>query len=249
MMMDAPPINYVTSPSTIQLQHASNPNLNEEKRSVMIDRLIADDAEPDLVPKLLTLYNETDNIEVENTIVQDLMLYNQRHQSVQSYMNNVQPLLKSFFSELLDVKTLTPRMADDALRGYIDTHSPEEIIAQQEKINKRLKSINHYSSIMLKYTLIYKSKELQGIYLRSIVNELRKENNADLDSYFFGPMTLSFNHTGKSVIEPEYKQIVIKYLKEVRGKYTQKGIKAHPEDFHRSITAPYYFGLMKDMGM
>lgn len=54
-----------------------------------------------------------------------------------------------------------------------------------EKINKWLPKVDHYSSIMLKYTLVYKSKALQAIYIKSIVNELRETNNSDLDSYYF----------------------------------------------------------------
>lgn len=45
--MDAPPENYLTSPSAAQIQLANNPNLNDIKRGIMLDRLIADDAEPD----------------------------------------------------------------------------------------------------------------------------------------------------------------------------------------------------------
>lgn len=55
MIMDTPPAHYVTSPSTVQLQFAHNPNLNDMKRGIMIDRLIANDTEPDLVKKLFML--------------------------------------------------------------------------------------------------------------------------------------------------------------------------------------------------
>ena len=86
MIMDTPPVHYVTSPSTVQMQFAYSSNLNDVKRGIMIDRLIADDAELDLVKKILNLYNETDNIEIKNKIVQGLMLYNQRHRNVKSYI-------------------------------------------------------------------------------------------------------------------------------------------------------------------
>ncbi|MFA6302753.1 MAG: hypothetical protein WC627_06430 [Legionella sp.] len=249
MLMDAPPAHYVTSPSTIQMQLANNSNLNDVKRGIMVDRLISDDTEPYLVKKLLQLFNETNNTELKNTIAQDLMLYDQRHRTVKSYINNDQPLVKVFFAELLDSKSLTSKMADDAIRGFIDTHSPEEIMANLDKINKWLPTTNHYSSIMLKYTLVYKSKELQHIYIKSIVDELREANDSDLDSYLFGPLSIGFQGSGKDLLEPESKQVVVDYLKEVRYKYTAKGIKSNPDDFHRSTTAPYYFELIKNMGM
>ncbi|KTC81719.1 hypothetical protein [Legionella brunensis] len=223
MIMDVPPVHYVTSPSTVQMQLASDSNLNNGKRGVMIDRLIVDDAEPDLVKKLLKLYNETESSEVKDKIVQDLMLYNQRHRNVESYIENDRPLLKSFFAEFLNAKSLSPKMADDAIRGFIDTHSADEVMTNLDLINKWLPIIGHYSSIMLKYTLVFKSKELQRTYIKSIVDELREANNSDLDSYLFGPLSMGYQNTGKGLLEPESKKIVLDYLKEVHYKYTRKG--------------------------
>lgn len=248
MIMDSPPMHYVTSPSTVQMQFAYDSNLNEAKRGVMIDRLIAEDAEPDLVRKLLKLYNETQSPEVKDKIVEGLMLYNQRHRNIKVYIENDKPLLKTFFAELLNSKSLTPHTTDDALRGFIDTSSPDEIIANLDLVNKWLLTLNHYPSIMLKYSLVFKSKELQSIYIKSIVEELRKANDSDLDSYLFGPLSIGYQGTGKNLLEPESKKVVTDYLKEVHYKYTKKGIKDNPKDFHRGTTAPYYFELLKNMG-
>ncbi|MDP3270048.1 MAG: hypothetical protein Q8M40_13500 [Legionella sp.] len=247
MIMDTPPVHYVTSPSTVQMQFAYSSDLNDVKHGIMIDRLIADDNTPDLVKELLNLYKETNSIEVQNKIVQGLMLYNQRHRNDKSYINNDQPLLKSFFYELIDSKSLNQKMADDATRGFIDTHSSEEIMANKDKIDKWLPITGHYSSIMLKYALVHKSKDLQLIYIKSIINELRKANNSDLDSYLFGPLSMGYQGSGKNFLEPESKQMVADYLKEVRYKYTDQGIKSNPNDMHRRSTAPYYFELLKNM--
>ncbi len=249
MIMDAPPAHYVTAPSTIQMQFAYDQNLNDVKRGIMIDRLIAEDAEPDLIKKLINLYDQTNSVEVRQKIVQGLMLYNQRHRNIKSYIKNQQPLLKTFFDELLDTKALDSKMADDAIRGYIDTHSADEILANLKKIDTWLPTVNHYSSIMLKYTLVHKSKELQPIYIKSIVNELRAANNSDLDSYLFGPLSIGYQGTGKNLLDPESRQMIVEYLNEVRYKYTAQGIKANPEDTHRSTTALYYFELIKNMGI
>jgi|GEM_PF-2406475 len=249
MIMDAPPVHYVTSPSTVQMQFAYDSNLNDVKREIMIDRLIADDAEPDLVRKLLNLYHETNNIELKNKIVQSLMLYDQRHRSVTSYIHNEQPWLKAFFAELLNSKSLNSKVADDVIRGFIDTHPAEEIIANRDKIDQWLPTTGHYSSIMLKYTLVHKSKELQHIYIKSIIDELRKANNSDLDSYLFGPLSIGYQGSGKNLLEPESKQVVVDYLKAVHQKYTPQGIEKNSNDSHRITTAPYYFELIKNMGI
>lgn len=249
MIMDAPPSHYVTTPSSVQMNLAYDSHLNDVKRGIMSDRLIADDTEPDIVRKLLTLYATTDSVEVKNKVVQNLMLYNQRHRNVKLYIQNDQPLLKTFFAEILDNKSLTPKMADDGVRGFIETHSSGEIMTNLNKINKWLPIAGHYSSIMLKYSLVFKSTELQSIYIKSIVNELHKANNSDLDSYFFGPLSIGYQGTGKNLLAPDSRRVVIDYLKEVHHKYTLKGIKANSQDFHRGTTAPYYFELIKSMGL
>lgn len=214
----------------------------------MIDRLVSRSTEPDLVKKLLTIYNETARMEIKSKIVENLMLYNQQHRIEKSYIENDRSIIKDFFEKLLDDKSLTQHMADTGVRGYIDTHTADEITSNVDKINESLKHVNHHSSVMLKYTLTFKSKELQKIYMKSLVNELKIANDSDLDSYLFGPLSIGYQGTGKNLLEPEAKQVVVDYLKEVQYKYASKGIKANPDDFHRSTTAPYYFELIKNMG-
>ncbi len=247
-IMDSSDNLYVTSSSALQMQFASNNDLNDIKRGIMIDRLIADDVEPGLVRKLLNLYKETDNIEIKHKIIEGLMLYNQRHRNNKAYIENDKPELKKFFATHISSQSLTPKMADNVIRGFIDTHSSAEILANLNDINNRLLTVDSYASIMLKYTLVHKSKELQHIFIQSIVNELREQNNSDLDSYLFGPLSIGYKNTGKNLLEPESRQLVIDYLKEVRHKYTSKGIKDDQSDIHRITTAPYYFELIDNMG-
>ena len=249
MIMDTPPAQYVTSPSTVQMQLAANPELNDVKRGVMIDRLVSRSTEPDLVNKLLIIYNEAGNVEIKSKVVENLMLYNQQHHNEKSYIDNEKPIVKDFFEKLLDDKSLPQHMADTGLRGFIDTHTADEITNNLDKINECLKQVNHHSSVMLKYTLTFKSKELQKIYMKSLVNELKVANDSDLDSYLFGPLSMGYQGTGKNLLEPESKQVVVDYLKEVSYKYTGNGIKANSGDLHRSTTAPYYFELIKNMGI
>ncbi len=249
MIMDSPPAHYVTAPSTAQMQLAANPALYDVKRGVMIDRLVSQSTEPDLVKKLLNIYNESDDVEIRSKVVENLMLYNQQHRNDKLYVDNERQIVRDFFEKLLDDKLLTQRMADTGLRGFIDTHTADEITNNSDKINVCLKHVNHYSSVMLKYTLTFKSKELQKIYMKSLVDELKVVNDSDLDSYLFGPLSMGYQGSGKNLLEPEAKQIVIDYLKEVADKYNPKGIKANPDDIHRSTTAPYYFELIKSMGI
>lgn len=249
MLMDAPPTDYVTSPSAVQMQLASNPELNDVKRGIMIDRLVSRSEEPDLVKKLLSIYNETDSTEVKSKIVENLMLYNQQHRNDKVYIANDMLIIKDFFKHLLDEKTLTPHMADTGLRGFIDTHTADEITNNLDKIDGWLTRVNHYSSVMLKYALTFRSKELQKTYMNSIIKELKLANDSDLDSYLFGPLSIAYRAKGKDLLQPESKQVVKEYLMLVHHKYTAQGIKASPDDMHRNTTAPYYFELIKQMGL
>jgi len=229
------------------MQLAANPDLNDVKRGIMIDRLVSRSSEPDLIKKLLTIYNETKRVEIKSKIAENLMLYNQQYRNKKSYIDNDKLVISCFFEKLLNDKSLTPHMTDVGIRGYIDTHSADEIISNLESINQWLTHINHYSSVMLKYALTFKSKELQKIYMNSLIDELKIANDSDLDSYLFGPLSIGYQGTGKDILEPETKQVVLDYLKEVRYKYIPKGIKANPNDIHRATTAPYYFELIKNM--
>lgn len=248
LTMNNAPDNYLSSESAIQMQLACDTNLSEVKRGIMIDRLISDDTENNLVTKLLALFRETKSTEVKNKIVEGLMLYNQRHRNVEPYIHNTQPELKSFFAELLNTETLTSKQVDDAVRGFIDTHTAEEATLNQANIDKWLQKTNHYSSVMLKYTLAHKSADLQEYYIKSIIEELREANNSDLDSYFFGPLSIGYTNSGSLFLEPGSRQAVIKYLKEVRHKYSKQPSVSLAEDIHKNTTAPYYFELIKSMG-
>lgn len=248
MIMDAPPTNYITTQLiSSEMRFAADDNLNNIKRGIMIDRLTSKGDEPDLIPKLLKLYNETNNTEVKEKIISGLMLYNQQHRNVKSYINNDQLLLKNYFAELLNSKSLTSKSTNTAIRGFLDLHGAEEIMENLDVIDTLLPKTDHYSSIMLKYSLVHKSKELQRIYIKSIINELREANNSDLDSYLFGPLSIGYSGTGKGLLDPDSRQLILEYLNDVRYKYTTDGINANPEDFHRRTTAPTYFELIKNM--
>jgi len=245
--MSPPMYHIVPQPVSAEMRLAYDKTLNESKRGIMIDRLFSRGTEPDLIPKLLKLYQDTDSLELRSKIIEGFMFYNQQHRTVNLYINQEQLLLKSFFADLLASKSLSEKSNDLATRGFIDTHSPEEIMNSLDKIDAKLLTVGHYSSIMLKYSLVYQSKALQRIYIESIINELREANNSDLDSYLFGPLAIGYQGTGKNLLEPESRQMIIDYLKQVRDKYTVAGIKADPNDIRRQVTAVSYFELIKNM--
>jgi hypothetical protein len=101
---------------------------------------------------------------------------------------------------------------------------------------------------MLKYALIFKSEELQGAYAESLINELRSNNNSDLDSYLFGPLSIAFQQKNDFLSEKS-KEVIKEYLAEVKDKYSEKGINSSAEDFTRSTTAPYHAALSQALGV
>ena len=155
-------------------------------------------------------------------------------------------LLKNFFSELINEK-LNQHSSGDAALGFIQTHSIDDIMRNLDKIDAQLERSTHNDLVIIKYSLVYTSKRLQPTYNKSIVNELRAVNSADLDDYFFGPLGMGYNGTGKDLLLPECKEMVIDYLKEVHYKYTAQGIKDNKEDPSRGITSIDYFNLLRAM--
>ena len=237
----------VPQTSSVEMRFAYDENLNESKRSIMIDRLTSRGDEPDLTPKLIKLYRETASILIKESIISGLMIHYQQHLNL-SQQSEEQNLLKDFFTELLYEK-LTSKASDNAIRGFVDLHTSDEIINHIQQIDLKLSQVNHAASIMLKYSLIHKSKKLQPIYMESLVKELHDTNDSDLDSYLFGPLSLAYKAVGSNLLESKSKEILVNYLKEVRYKYvTSNAVKANMNDPHRGTTAPYYFDLIKNMG-
>lgn len=226
---------------------AYDDKLNDFKRGIMIDRITMRGTEPDLVPKLLKLYNETDDDEVKYRIISGLMSYNQVN-----LRDNPNPrdkgLLSAFFFKLIN-ETLSPTSAADVALGFIQTHSIDQIERNLEKIDAQLKVSAHHSSITTKYLLVHTSEKLQTIYIKSILDELREANSTELDDYFFGPLTIGYNGSGKDLLLPENTKLIAEYLNEVRYKYVNKGIKESGRNkATHQITSTDYHELLKAMG-
>ncbi len=245
------PIHYPSiQTESAELRFAYDENLNEVKRGIMLDRITSKGVEPNLILKLINLYKNTNKVEVKDKIVENLMLYNQQHGKDKLYVSTDRQLLRSFFEKLLYSDSLAGKGADAGIRGYIDTHSPEEIMRNRKIIDELLSTkTNPYASIMLKYSLVHKSKSLQSIYIKAIVEQLREAENASLDAYFFGPLDIGYQGSGKNLLTPESKKIVVDYLNAISDRYSPKNIRSYSNDIHVGITAPVYFKLRQDMGL
>ncbi|MDF1826812.1 MAG: hypothetical protein P1U39_00815 [Legionellaceae bacterium] len=225
--MDAPP----KSPETY-VKHAYyseklayDGQLDDLKRGIMIDRITLRGTEQDLVPKLLNLYNETDNTEVRYRIISGLMSYNQTMLSNHAHARD-EALLRQFFFRLLHEK-VSPASSNDVALGFIQTHSIDQIMENLDAIDAQLKVSSHHDSVMTKYMLVHESKALQDIYIQSILDELREASSVELDDYFFGPLAIGFNASGKALLSPENTKLIMDYLNEVDFKYTTHGISKH----------------------
>jgi len=234
--------NYISTNSAY-MRFAFDENLNEVKRGAMIDKITSKGNEINLVSNLIKLYNETNNEEVKNKVVSGLMYHVQGELRQHPNINDKE-LLRNFFHGLISEK-LNQLRANWATMGFIDTHTPEEILNNVDKIDNQLVVTTHQASIIIKYKLVFISKELQSIYIQSIVDELKKANDSDLDGYFFGPLIIGYKATGKNLLNPESKKIILTYLDDMKFKYSKEGIKSNPNDFHRQMTAPIYFELLK----
>ncbi len=250
----AQPTNYVVQPNmTVLKSLALDERLTDIKRGVIIDRLTSRGTEPSLVPDLINLYETTSRTEVKRKVVEGLMFYHQALKNNQTATKEVMIELKTFFYTLLERNEHSRETADAVIRGFIDTHTPDEIFANMDKIDRLLPRVGHHASIMLKYSLVHQSKQLEPIYIKSIVEELRKANDSDLDSYFFGPLNIGYKASGDALLEPASKERVIDYLKEVHEKYIatniQKNISLQVKDIHYQITASLYHELLQSMGI
>ncbi|RAP34629.1 hypothetical protein B1207_15205 [Legionella quinlivanii] len=160
-----------------------NPEVNEAKRSVFIDRLAVSN-EPDVISKFISLYDEIHNDEIKSKLVQGLMIYYQNHWE-QTVNTSDFAMLKQFYSKLLN-QELSPRDADKVIRGFIDLHSASDVRSKLKLIEDRMVGVEPSLQLGLKLELAYKSKKLEDIYIPSIISMLKEYNRSDLDGMFFG---------------------------------------------------------------
>ena len=247
MIADIPMPQETPQHIAAEMRFANDTHLNDIKRGIFIDRVAISGKEPDTVKNLIKLYNETESESIKEKVIQGMMIYYQQHLDLTKNTND-QMLLKSFFAKLLDEKFVN-QTASQVVRGFVDLHSYLEIQDNLTNINRLLIKMPHQSSIMLKMLLASQSKELEKIYIKSIVLELRQANNSDLDNFLFGPLSMAYKNTGPNVLAPESRKEVIEYLKFVAHKYTDSALLDNKNDKYAAFTAPTYFELVKNIGM
>ena len=234
------------APMSAYMRFAYDEKLSDFKRGIMIDRITMRGTEKDLVPKLLKLYRETDHATVKENIIGGLMSYQVTLKENPNARDEA--LLRNFFFQLIHEK-LSSASADHVTLGFIQSHSTEQIMANLKAIDAQFKASAHHSSIINKYVLVFESDELQDIYIKSILDELREANSTDLDDYFFGPLTIGYQGSGKNLLSPENTKLVRDYLKEVYYKYATTGISKNSQsEPSHGITAMDYHQLLNAMG-
>ncbi len=249
VILENPQNNAVQPKYVEEFRIAKDKRVKDIIRGGMLDLISITSNDVRAPIKMISMYDKHESEEVKMKIVQNVMIFDQRHNREEKYIKESLPKVREFFEHLMRDKTLSRNINDDALRGFIDTHSSDEIIASKELVDFKLAHLPaHEISIMLKSALMFKSPELQRIYTGSVVTELREVSKSDLDSYLFGPLSLAYK-AHPEFLTKESENLVSDYLIEVQFKYSTKGIVSDKEDFTRSTTAPYHAALSQALGI
>jgi hypothetical protein len=182
------------------------------KHGILIDNL-AMSHEADVIPKFLAMYKTAEHEELKTKLRQGMMIYYQNNKKQLDTMPEVHAALKQFYASAFN----TTDAAGMMLRGYIDFHTPGEILTNTDKINHQLEYVEPHTRLGLKHNLAYTSQALEALYIPSIITMLKTYNRADLDDMFFGLTTLSYQHLKL----PASIQHIKLYMGHVAQKYIQ----------------------------
>jgi len=161
---------------------------------------------------ILEMYKEEQNAEIKSKLIQATMIYYQGHRE-QIKASTDDALLKAFYGDLI-VKNSSSKDADNIIRGYIDFHSPQEILENRKQIDKQFTYVEPHLALGLKQQLIFTSKELEAIYMPSMIETLKKNNRTDLDDMFFGITKMGYKR-----LSSKSQEQVKAYMNSVRNKY------------------------------
>lgn len=179
------------TPTHIQAEwrFAKDSKVNEVKRGIFIDRVTLSN-EQNVVPKFLDMYKKENSPAIKEKIIQGTVIYYQNHKDVIKDSSDL-ILLKDFYNQLLS-KNVTPRADDLATLGFIDISTADEIINNQDKLDRKLDSIDSFSRLRVHLQLTHKSKALEKIYLKKAMQLLLKEKSYQLDELFFGLSAMAY---------------------------------------------------------
>ncbi|MDR3476773.1 MAG: hypothetical protein P4M14_01920 [Gammaproteobacteria bacterium] len=186
------PLNQQT-PQYIQAEWklAQDTHLSNIKRGIFIDK-ISMSHEPNVIPKFIKMYQETNIAEIKEKLLEGVMSYYQNNLD-QVKLNDENVLLKSFYAKLLNEK-LNGMQASVVVRGYIDFHSPDEVLNNIVKIDRQLINIEPAAALGLKLDIATLSIVLEKKYISSVIYMLREKNSSQLEGIFFIRMKMLYSH-------------------------------------------------------
>ena len=220
------PLNQET-PTHIasEWKYAADHHVNEIKRGIFIDRLSMSN-EKNAIPRFIEMYKKEQNAEIKSKLIQAVMIYYQSHrEEIKASADYAQ--LKAFYDDLI-VKNSSDKDADNIIRGYIDFHSPQEILENRKQIDKQFTYVEPHLALGLKQQLIFTSKELEAIYMPSMIEMLKKNNRSDLDDMFFGITKMGYKR-----LSNKSREQVKGYMDSVESKYISPGISGNTDPYLR----------------
>jgi hypothetical protein len=84
--------------------------------------------------------------------------------------------------------------------------------------------------------------------VKSIIVQLRKANDTDLDAFALTPFSMAYKNLGKGVLSEESRQELIGYLNYVKPKYTVKNATTS-SDLRMRLASKAYNDLISYIGM
>lgn len=225
-----------TTPSHFakEWQFFSNDEVHPVKRGIFIDRLALSN-EPNVVSNFIELFNKEKNEEIKSKLIQGLMLYYQNHWDSVKNSSDYE-VLKAFYSKMMLSSTSNKTDKDKVLRGYIDFSSASSLLNNKKAIDSILNDLEPHMNLGLKFELALKSKTLEKMYIRSMINFLSKKNDAEFDAMFFGLSKLWL----ESLKNKESTFAIKNYLNKVANKYQG----TEPKGLHSQIAKRAYSDLM-----
>jgi hypothetical protein len=236
MIADIPLEQETPTHIETEWRFASDPLVDDIKRGIFIDRLSLSN-EQDVITKFIKMYKETNSKEIKSRLIQGTMIYYQ--QNWESFNNSSDnSILKDFYADLLHTD-LSVNDMDNVIRGFVDLSSSKEILEEFKLIDKKLANIEPNLLIGLKFQLAFKSKELEKLYIPSIITMLKQKNDSDLDYNFFTMIRIA----NKNLKVKESKIHVLHYMNHVKDKYMS--LHSHDYDLYLSLVKNSYTELQK----
>lgn len=249
MIVDAPPVDSVSiAAPQIELAFALDPKVDPLKRYFFLDDITATDNQPGIVDTLIHLNRDDQSEEMRGIAANRLMHYYETYVRGKTKPDDLVKI-KQFFADFLNAGRYTEREADAAASVFIDAFSPDEVMANLDRIDAALRVVTQKHAIQHRYSLMFKSPTLQARYMQAIVDQLVSAGDSDLDSFLFGPLSIGLENSGKTLLLPETQDILRGFLRLRAERYADEHLLDDKKDFFRLTTAPLYKQVRDIIGM